>query len=282
MKQHGIIEAFSPGILTGRAAFRIDGPDTRHFLHNILTADIEGLKPGKASYAALLSPQGKILFDMFVLDAGAAFLVDCSATQKADLMKRLGFYKLRAKANIADVTDYGIGVAPQLPPQELRYPDPRTPDMGWRFFVPSRTPARAADYDAVRISLGLADSDADIGSGELFPHEANLDQLGAISFDKGCYVGQEVVSRMEHRGMARSRILPVRLGGAAPAKGSDIRAGGKAIGSLLSSSGSRALALLRLDRLAEATEPLLTEDVSVEVLKPHWVRYDVPNAKGNP
>jgi folate-binding protein YgfZ len=130
--------------------------------------------------------------------------------------------------------------------------------------------------------LGLGDTDADLGAGEFFPHEANLDQLGGVSFEKGCYVGQEVVSRMEHRGMARSRILPVRLGGEAPAKGSDIRAGGKAIGTLLSSVGSAALALLRLDRLAEATEPLLTEGVSVKVLKPHWVRYDVPNAKASP
>ncbi len=273
------IEPFSAGILRGRAAFRIEGPEARHFLHNLLTADIEGLKPGNATYGALLTPQGKILFDMFVFDAGGAFLVDCSAAQKADLTKRLTFYKLRAKLSIVDLPDYHVGVAPQLPSQEMRYRDPRSPEMGWRFFLPKTALAEAKGYDAVRIGLGLADTDADLGTGEFFPHEANLDQLGAVSFEKGCYVGQEVVSRMEHRGMARSRILPVRLGGEAPAKGSDIRSGGKAIGTLLSSAGSRALALLRLDRLAEATEPLLTEDVSVEVLKPHWVRYDVPNAK---
>jgi len=273
------IEPFTAGVLPGRAAFRIDGPEARHFLHNLLTADIEGLKPGNAAYAALLTPQGKILFDVFVFDAGAAFLVDCSAAQKAELVKRLTFYKLRAKLSIVDVPDYDVGVSPQLPPQELRYRDPRSPNMGWRFFEPPGALFEAGGYDAIRIGLGLADTDADLGSGEFFPHEANLDQLGGVSFEKGCYVGQEVVSRMEHRGMARSRILPVRLGGEAPAKGSDIRAGGKAIGTLLSSIDSAALALLRLDRLAETSEPLLTEGVSVDVLKPYWVRYEVPNAK---
>jgi hypothetical protein len=273
------IEPFSAGVLTKRAALRIDGAEARDFLHNLLTADISGLKPGEAAYAALLTPQGKILFDMFVFDAEAAFVVDCSAAQKADLIKRLTFYKLRAKLNIVDISDYDVGVSPNQPPQELRYRDPRSPEMGWRFFSPRAGLAEAEGYEALRIGQGLADTDADLGSGEFFPHEANLDQLGAVSFEKGCYVGQEVVSRMEHRGTARSRILPVRLGGVAPAKGSDIRAGGKLVGSLLSSIDSAALALLRLDRLAETTEPLLAEETPVEVLKPNWVRYAVPNAK---
>jgi folate-binding protein YgfZ len=134
-------------------------------------------------------------------------------------------------------------------------------------------------YDAARIALGLADTDADLGSGEFFPHEANLDQLGGVSFKKGCYVGQEVVSRMEHRGTARSRILPVALDAEAPPKGSDIRSGEKQVGTLLSSDGHHALALVRLDRLADASEPLLTGAVTITVLKPRWARYDVPGAK---
>ncbi|MGH6854078.1 MAG: YgfZ/GcvT domain-containing protein [Aestuariivirga sp.] len=270
---------FSAGGLAARAVLRIKGQEARHFLHTLLTSDIEGLKQGAAVYGALLTPQGKILFDIFVFDAGEAFLVDCSAAQKTDLMKRLAFYKLRAKLDIAEIADLDVGVSPQEPARELRYRDPRTIGMGWRFLAPKGSLAKAENYEAARIGLGLADTDADLGSGEFFPHEANLDQLGALSFDKGCYVGQEVVSRMEHRGMARSRILPVRLGGAAPPKGSDISAGGKTIGTLLSSAGQKALALLRLDRLAEAAGPLLTEGVSVEVLKPRWVRYDVPGTK---
>ena len=269
---------FSAGLLPGRTLVSIEGPDASHFLHNLVTADVEGLKPGEATYAALLSPQGKMLFDFFIQRRGDGDLIDCAVSQVAELTKRLGFYKLRAKISIASL-DMAVGVSLQEPETEIRYRDPRSAGMGWRFVTEPGSMPDSAGYDLARISLGLADSDADLGSGELFPHEANLDQLGGVSFTKGCYVGQEVVSRMEHRGTARSRILPVEISGPAPAKGTEIRAGEKLIGSMLSSSGTRGLALLRLDRLAEATGPLLTEGVSLDVLKPRWARYDVPGSK---
>lgn len=272
-------QSFTAGILPGRAAVRIAGAEARHFLHNLLTADIEALKAGEASYAAMLTPQGKILFDMFVYDAGQSFLLDCARSQVAELVKRLIFYKLRAKVEIIAEVRLAIGVSPVGSAEATAFRDPRAAAMGWRYFAAPTSTGNAAGYDAARIALGLADTDADLGSGEFFPHEANLDQLGAVSFSKGCYVGQEVVSRMEHRGLARSRMLPVKLGGVAPPKGSDIRSGEKSIGTLLGCSGKLALALLRIDRLAEATAPLLTGAVSVEVLKPRWVGYDVPGAK---
>jgi hypothetical protein len=271
-------EPFTAGQLAARAAIAVAGPDARSFLHGLLTADIAGLKSGEAVYGALLSPQGKLLFDMFVLDASERLLIDCSAARKADLLKRLAFYKLRANVTLAEEGQLAAGVSAGEPPFALRYRDPRWPAMGWRFFAPKGTADEAQGYDAFRIASGLADSDADLGSGEFFPHEANLDQLQGVSFSKGCYVGQEVVSRMEHRGTARSRILPVRLVGPAPAKGTEVKAGDRAVGQLLSSAGDRALALVRLDRLAEAREPLLTEGVRVEVLKPAWARYGVPGA----
>ncbi len=134
--------------------------------------------------------------------------------------------------------------------------------MGWRRIVPVGELPQSDGYHFSRIAIGLADTDADLGSGEFFPHEANFDQIGAVSFTKGCYIGQEVVSRMEHRGTARARMLPVSCGGAAPPKGSDIRSGEKSIGTMLGSEGDIGLALIRLDRLAEATAPLLSEGVS--------------------
>lgn len=256
---------------------RVSGAEARHFLHNLLTADIAGLKPGSAAYGALLTPQGKILFDMFVFDAGDSFLIDCARAQAGELTKRLAFYRLRAKVDIAAANDLHVGASPDKPADGQSFADPRLSDMGWRFFTSA--PAACADgYQAARLNLGLAESE-DIGSGETFPHEANLDQFGGVSFAKGCYVGQEVVSRMEHRGTARSRMLPISLSGSAPPKGSEIRRGDKVVGTLLSARGDRALALLRLDRLAETTEPLLTEGVVVTVHKPSWVRYDVPGAK---
>ena len=265
---------FRAGRLPGRAILSVRGPEAGHFLHNLLTSDIDHLGPGQAAYAALLTPQGKILFDMIVVAQDGGYLIDCAAGQRAELMKRLAMYKLRAKVDIATRDDLAVGVSPVTVPGGYR--DPRSDAIGWRIIG---APEGEADgYDAARIRGGLADSAADLGSGEFFPHEANLDQLGGVNFRKGCYVGQEVVSRMEHRGLARSRILPVVLDGVAPPKGTDIRSGDKQVGTLLSSSGANALALVRLDRLAEATAPLLADGVKVTVLKPAWAKYDVPGA----
>ncbi len=265
---------FQAGTLPGRAVIAVRGPEAAHFLHNLLTADIDHLAEGEATYAALLTPQGKILFDMLVLKQGDGFLIDCAAAQRADLLKRLAMYKLRAKVEIAARDDLAVRVSPVAVPGGYR--DPRSEAIGWR--VIGAPGGEAEGYEAACIAAGLADSAADLGSGEFFPHEANLDQLGGVSFKKGCYVGQEVVSRMEHRGTARSRILPVSVDGPMPAKGTDIRSGDKQVGTLLSSSGSNALALIRLDRLAEATAPLLANGASVTVKKPAWARYEVPGA----
>lgn len=271
---------FTAGVLPERALFSVEGPDAGSFLDNLVTADLDGLADGEARYAALLTPQGKMLFDFFVVKQPDHYVIDCSAAQRAKLVKRLGFYKLRAKVTVAPLED-DVVASPVRPNMPLAWRDPRSAVSGWRCAAPQGVLPVSPDYHAARIALGIADTDADLGSGEFFPHEANLDQLGGVSFTKGCYVGQEVVSRMEHRGTARNRILPVTLDGDASPKGSDIRAGDKQIGTLLSSSGNRALALLRLDRLADSTEPLLTEGVSLHVLKPRFARYDVPRAEGD-
>jgi tRNA-modifying protein YgfZ len=264
-------------ILPERAVLRVGGPEARSFLHGLLTADIASLTPGDAVYGALLSPQGKILFDMIVLAERDGFLIDCAASGQAELIKRLGFYKLRAKVEIAERPDLNVVVAEES--IAGGFPDPRFEGLGFRaLHSQAGAAAGSSDYHVRRIALGIPDSDGDIGSGELFPHEANLDQLHGVSFTKGCYVGQEVVSRMEHRGTARNRILPVTLEGPAPVKGAAITAGGRSIGTLLSSAGERALALLRLDRLAEAAqaaEPLLTEGVRLHVRRPPWAQFEV-------
>ena len=260
-----------------RAVLSLEGAESENFLHNLVTADVLGLADGEARYGALLTPQGKILFDFFVVKTAEDYLLDCAASQLEELTKRLMFYRLRAKVTITERKDLEVGVAPERPNGMTAYADPRTPPIGWRILTGKGTLPESSGYDGARIALGLADSDGDIGSGELFPHEANFDQLGAVSFTKGCYIGQEVVSRMEHRATARSRILPVTFEGAAPTRGAAIKSADKTIGSVLSSAGHAALALLRLDRMAEATQPLLTGAVRVRVHKPAWVNYDVPS-----
>ncbi|MBL8895857.1 MAG: folate-binding protein YgfZ, partial [Rhizobiales bacterium] len=237
--------------------------------------DVEGLEPGAAGYAALLTPQGKILFDFLMQRQEDGLLIDCATSQREALLKRLGFYKLRAKVAIAPREDLMVAVA-EVPAPSL-FADPRLAALGFRGFSTGDF-AGATTYEARRIALGIADSEADIGSGELFPHEANLDQLNGLSFTKGCYVGQEVVSRMEHRGTARTRILPLKLEGKAPAKGTPIQAGAKQVGTMLSSAGDHALGLLRLDRLADAAaagDRLLTDSVPVHVIKPAFARFDI-------
>jgi tRNA-modifying protein YgfZ len=264
--------SFSPQILPDRAVIRITGEGTLAFLHTLLTCDVATLQPGEAAYGALLSPQGKILHDVFVMAATDGALIDCAGDQAEALLVKLALYKLRAKLVIALDASLDVVAASDMLPDG--YIDPRLPAMGHRAFRPKELTPSGEGYDEVRLALGFASS-ADIGSNALFPHEANFDQINGVSFNKGCYVGQEVVSRMQHRGTARSRILPVTCDVAAPAKGTAIHSGETVIGEVLSSSAQYALALLRLDRLADAKAPLLSDAVKLHVQKPDWITYDV-------
>jgi tRNA-modifying protein YgfZ len=156
----------------------------------------------------------------------------------------------------------------------MAFVDPRVANIGQRAIVDIMSFTTGTGYHAVRLALGLADSEQDIGSGQMFVHEANLDQLNGVSFSKGCYVGQEVVSRTHHRHSARNRILPVSFDGEVQ-HGADIVSGDARIGTMLSVLNGQGLALLRLDRLGEATQPLLTNGVTLSVHKPEWAKFDV-------
>ena len=189
-----------------RAVISVSGPDAKDFLQNLVTADVAALAEGKAAYSALLQPQGKILFDFFIVNAGDRYAIDCSTKQRDELIKKLNHYRLRAKVTIVP-SDEDVGIAVMRPDNGIVYADPRAPQLWLRVIAPkgSLPPEPENPYRGARIRLGLADSDDDLGSGELFPHEANLDQFGAAGTSKGCYIGQEIVSRMEHRGSARNR-----------------------------------------------------------------------------
>ena len=258
---------FPPQLRPDRAVIAISGEGALAFLHNLLTCDVAGLAQGQAAYGALLSPQGKILHDIFVFNAGEYVLIDCALEQREALLQKLMMYKLRAKLSITVRDDLEVAVGDE------GYVDPRDAAMGHRFFAAKSSFKIDDGYDAARIGLGLADSIQDIGTNSLFPHEANLDQFGGVNFTKGCYVGQEVVSRMQHRGTARSRILPIS--GQGLVQGAAITSGDKTIGEVLSVSSTVALALIRLDRLAEASAPLKSNTVTVKVLKPDWIKYEV-------
>ena len=258
--------------MTKRAAFledrgvvRVSGEDAAGFLQGLLTNDVAGLGPSEARYAALLSPQGKILFDFLVVRAPVAtgeFLLDCPAALAGDLAKRLSLYRLRAKIAIVDesadheIIAYWRG-EPENAPGGVFYADPRAGALGHRAILPRAKAvavgeASVGDYEALRIGLGVPKGGVDFVYGEAFPHDADLDLLHGVDFEKGCFVGQEVVSRMKHRGEVRKRVVRVRLSGQAPAPGAAVSDGELPVGVLGSSSGRHALALLRLDRVEDA------------------------------
>lgn len=267
--------SFPTQALPQRAVFSIEGDDAPAFLQSLVTADVLALKEAEAAYGALLTPQGKIHADFFILRTVDGFLVDCASQRRGGLIEKLNFYKLRSKVRIAPRDEVEVGVGPGGGGQPICYPDPRLAALGDRFVVPKGTLPQATGYDAWRMELGVAGSEADIGEDKLFPHEANFDLLNGVSLGKGCYVGQEVVSRMHHRGTARSRILPVSFEGPAPPPGSELSTGEKQAGLLLSALGSRGLALVRLDRLSAAGEPILTAGVNTLVHVPFWMEGKV-------
>jgi hypothetical protein len=258
--------------LSDRAVLAVSGADAPGFLQGLVTADVRGLAAGEARYGALLTPQGKILFDFFIVGDNDGFLIDCARDQREALSQRLGFYRLRAKVAIVARDDLAVAASPTPQAAAACYRDPRHADLGYRLLVDAgQAPAAdGSEYRRLRLALGIADS-AEIGSGQLYPHEANLDRIGGVSFNKGCYVGQEVVSRMEHRGTARSRVCAVVLSQGSATPGSDILAGGKPVGALIAVDGLDGLALIRLDRATEAAtagQPLLTDGATVHVRQP--------------
>jgi folate-binding protein YgfZ len=275
--------------LPDRTVLGVEGTEAREFLHALLTCDVQGLQPGQGAYGALLTPQGKILFDLFTLATETGFLLDAAASSADDLAKRLTMYRLRRKIEIgprpelAVAAMWGGEAAPDLE-GVMVFRDPRADGLGSRAIGPkdrleAAATCDAGQYDAHRIALAIPDSDRDIGSGQLFPHEANLDQLNGVSFTKGCFIGQEVVSRMEHRGTARSRIVPVRFDGPPPSPDTAVTAGGRSLGRVLSGHGGRGLALVRLDRAEAARaagEPLVAGEVGVAIERPQWARYPMP------
>lgn len=278
--------------LTDRGTIRVAGPDAPRFLQGLVTNDVDRVTQGAAVHTGLLTPQGKILFDFFLARSGDGFLLDCARPVVADLVKRLTFYKLRAAVEIADESDArkilaAWNGAPASAEGWVAFADPRLAALGHRLIVPAEadigavacTAATEADYHAHRIALGVPEGGRDYAFGDTFPHEADFDQLAGVDFAKGCFVGQEVVSRMEHRGTARKRVVPIE-GAATLAAGAEITADGAPIGTVGSVADARALALVRLDRAEKALangKALDAGGVQVRLRQPEWASFDVPS-----
>ena len=282
--------------LQSRALLAVSGPDWRSFLQGLLTQDVESLAPGEACFGGLLTPQGRLLHDLFIVGREDGAWLDVEAEHRDVLLQRLTMYRLRAKVELAtdDTAIIGIFSAHSNQGQsqdgqrsalesgtisrpssgragEVWVGDPRLPELGWRGYgaaAPANVQvADEATYDTHRLGLGVPGSE-DWGSEATYPIEANFDLLGGIDFGKGCYVGQETTSRMKRRGQVKSRMLPIVFEGLPPAPRTEILAGELRAGEVLAGQRGRAMALLRLDRAAGAG--LTADGRPVRVERPAW------------
>ena len=289
--------------LPDRGVVKVAGADARTFLNGLLTSDVTQATPAAAKFAALLTPQGKIVVDCIVTEApaddGGGFFLDCPRALAQDFARKLNFYKLRAKATVEDLSEtlgvMGIWDGAGDTEYALVYSDPRVPTLGQRAILPSNLATKAADdlgatlvdaseYEAHRIALGVPRGGLDFIYGDAFPHETDMDQLNGVDFNKGCYVGQEVVSRMEHRGTARTRIVPYAAAVHSPDVGVAVMAGDKQIGTTGSAAGTCGLAMLRLDRYADALAdgtPITAGGIALTPGKPQWARFDWPSGQAS-
>ena len=291
-------------LLPDRGVVKVAGDDARGFLNGLVTNDIAKVAPGKPRFAALLTPQGKIIIDFIVAEAaindGGGFFLDCPRALASALVEKLNFYKLRAKVICEDLSSV-LGVmaiwdGTAESEYGLSYPDPRLPALGSRIMLPPHLAEEAAAdlggmlagadaYEAHRIALGVPRGGLDFIYGDTFSHEADMDQLNGVDFGKGCYIGQEVVSRVEHRASARSRVVPIVYDEFAPSSGLPVMAGDRQIGTLGSTAKGHGLALMRLDRIGDALAAGATIEaggIAIRAVKPAWAKFDWPGEAKSP
>ena len=262
-----------------RAVFRFSGPDAHKLLNDVVTGHIPSEGDGDGEVAApwaLLSPQGKILAEGLAGHAEDALWLDVHQSVADDFFKRMKMYRLRAQVTIDDLREtHRVGFAQDEEPSLLHHTDRLGPiDLGWRVVAPieasSDWVADDAAYQAARIAAGIAHQGNDFPANDAFAHDIGLDILDGIDFDKGCYVGQEVVSRMKHRGTARRR--PVIVSGIAAPAGTPVIASGREAGTIGQVVDGTAVAILRLDRITD-TAAVTVDGKAVAVTLPPWATY---------
>ena len=262
--------------LKERGVLRLSGEDRVPFLQGLVSNDVRAAAPGRAVYACLLTPQGKYLHDFFIIAADDALLIDCEAARRGDLVDRLRKFKLRSKIELADVSDtYTVfAMLPAAPPGPLTYSDPRAPELGWRALLPREAAQPKAsegawqDYERLRILAAVPDGSRDMEPGKAILLESNIDLLNGISWDKGCYMGQELTARTRYRGLVKKRLIPVRISGSVPGIGEPLIENAKEVGEMRSGAGDVGLALLRLDRVREGGTILIDSATLTPVVPP--------------
>ena len=275
-----------------RALITLEGPERYAFLQGIVSNDVNKATTGRAIYAAFLTPQGKYLHDIFIAALDDRLLIDCEAARRADLLRRLSLYKLRAKVALAEENRFIIGLhfgdgalaALELPMEVghacsegegLVFVDPRLAALGARAILPvnhvSAENGAAADYERLRLSLGVPDGSRDLPVEKAILLENGFDELNGIDWDKGCYMGQELTARTRYRGLIRKRLLPVAIEGMAPVPGTTLFQDGKEAGEMRSALGDLGVALVRLEALDQG--PLAGDGAKLWPRRPEWVKF---------
>ncbi|HTI02859.1 MAG TPA: folate-binding protein [Acidisoma sp.] len=262
--------------LDHRAVVAVTGEDRVSFLQGLVSQDVTLAEPGRALWSALLTPQGKWLAEFFILSDGERLLLDVEAAQRDDLIKRLSRFRLRAKAALAPAEETvqvaWNGPAPDLA-SGLIAPDPRLAEAGYRILtgLPLPATATAEDWDRHRLSLGLPEGSRDLETEKTVLLEAGFDELGGISWTKGCYMGQELTARTRYRGLLKRRLVPVAIEGEAPAPGTPVLTPeGRDVGTMRSARGGQGLAVLRLEVLGGP--PLHAGGATLRVMLPSWIK----------
>lgn len=291
-------------LLADRAVIRVSGPDRVSFLQGLVSNNIETITANTSGYGALLTPQGKFLFDFFVHQQDEeSLLIECErgedGARAAELFKKLRMYKLRAKAELTDVSDsYDVvavfgsdalaslsldatpGATAQMA-NGIKAVDPRLAEMGARVLLPKNALAEMAaigaqesdeeTYHQLRVSLGVPNGSEELEVEKSILLESGFEELGGVDFKKGCYMGQELTARTKYRGLVRKRLLPIQIDGPAPAVGTAIMNGDKEAGIIRSVHGNGGIALIRLERIGDDAD-LRAEGAKITVTVPHWVQ----------
>ncbi len=273
-------------LLNGRAVLNVTGEEAETFLQNLITTDLDNLHRGKLRPGALLSPQGKIMFEFLVSRSVDGLRLDILQSAADDFAKRLSLYKLRAKVQISidseSLAAVSWGNESGISESDSTVQDERFPDglNVFRHYAAGSVNGDDVDgWTRLRIAHGVAEAPDDYTLGDAFPHDVNFDQINGVSFKKGCFIGQEVVSRMQHRGTARRRILIVDSETSLPATGAPITANQREIGTLGSVAGRSGLALVRIDRVKDAMDsgaPVLAGDIPIQLAIPPEHRFTFP------
>lgn len=272
-------------LLNGRAVLNVTGEDAESFLQNLITTDLDSLQQGKLRPGALLSPQGKILFEFLVSRSADRLRLDTLKSAADDFVKRLSLYKLRAKVQISMDSESLAAVSwengTDIPESDSTFQDERFPDAlkVYRHYGSTAAVENDEAWMRLRIAHGIAEAPDDYTLGDAFPHDINFDQTGGVSFKKGCFIGQEVVSRMQHRRTARRRILIVEGATDLPSAGTPVTANERELGTLGSVAGRSGLALVRIDRVKDAMDastPILAGDTVIDLAIPPEHRFTFP------